>query len=97
LIRYLKKFKATIKVKLFPDHHNFTRRDLEVIEKRYSELEGDRRYIITTEKDAVRLVNNPYFPHQLKKYIFYQPIEVTFDPRNVDSFDVELQKALRKP
>ena len=57
-------------------------------------MEGDHKYIVTTEKDAVRLINNPYFPHELKKYIYYQPIEVQFDPLNADQFDVEIQKAL---
>lgn len=96
LVRYLKGFKASIKVKVFPDHHNFNRKDLDAITKRFNELEGKQKIIVTTEKDAVRLINNPYFPHQLKPYIFYQPIDVTFDPMNVDSFDLELQKMLLK-
>ena len=94
LIRHLKHFPAKVKVKLFPDHHNFTRRDLDAIVRRFNELEGERKYIVTTEKDAVRLVNNPYFPHELKKYIFFQPIEVKFDPLNTERFDIELQKML---
>lgn len=96
LVRYLKGFKASIKVKVFPDHHNFNRKDLDAITKRFNDLEGKQKIIVTTEKDAVRLINNPYFPHQLKPYIFYQPIDVTFDPMNVDSFDLELQKMLLK-
>ena len=96
LVRYLKGFKALIKVKVFPDHHNFNRKDLDAITKRFNELEGKQKIIVTTEKDAVRLINNPYFPHQLKPHIFYQPVDVTFDPMNVDSFDLELQKMLLK-
>lgn len=96
LVRYLKGFKASIKVKVFPDHHNFNRKDLDAITKRFNELEGKQKIIVTTEKDAVRLINNPYFPHQLKPHIFYQPVDVTFDPMNVDSFDLELQKMLLK-
>ncbi len=96
LIRHLKGFPAKVKVKVFPDHHNFTRKDLDAIAKRFGELQGKHRLIVTTEKDAVRLVNNPYFPHALKRHIFYQPVEVKFDPMNVDSFDLELQKQLLK-
>ena len=70
LVRYLKGFKATIKVKVFPDHHNFNRKDLDAITKRFNELEGKQKIIVTTEKDAVRLINNPYFPHQLKTLYF---------------------------
>ncbi len=94
LIRFLKGFGAKVKVKLFPDHHNFSRKDLEAIVKRFNEIEGNRKYIVTTEKDAVRLTNNPYFPHGLKKHIYYIPIEVRFDPMNSQTFDLEIQKAL---
>ncbi len=94
LIKHLKQFSAKIKVKLFPDHHNFSRRDLDTIVRRFNELEGNRKFIVTTEKDAVRLINNPYFPHELKSHIYYQPIEVRFDPLNPDKFDLELQKLL---
>ncbi len=62
--------------------------------EKFNELEGDRKYIITTEKDAVRLTNNPYFPHELKNRIYYQPIEVKFDPLNAEPFDIEVQKVL---
>ncbi|MDE6438665.1 MAG: tetraacyldisaccharide 4'-kinase, partial [Muribaculaceae bacterium] len=79
---------------LFPDHHNFSRKDLDALVRRFDEIEGKRRIIVTTEKDAVRLINNPYFPESLKSCIYYQPIEVQFDPMNVSNFDMELQKAL---
>jgi len=94
LIRHLKSYAAKVKVKIFPDHHNFTRKDLEVISQRFDELQGSKKFIITTEKDAVRMAGNPYFPHNLKPYVFYQPVQVKFDPRNSDSFDIELQKHL---
>lgn len=93
-IRHLKSFRPKVKVKLFPDHHNFSRKDLDALVRRFDEMEGKRRIIVTTEKDAVRLVNNPYFPQSLKGCIYYQPIEVKFDPMNVSDFDMEIQKAL---
>lgn len=95
LVRMIKCSRATVKIKVFPDHHNFTRRDIELIEQRFDELDAANKYIITTEKDAVRLANNPYFPHTLKKHIFYQPIVVEFDTRTPDNFDVELKKLLK--
>lgn len=93
LIRFLKSCATfAVKVKVFPDHHNFSRKDLDAIVQKFKSLDGSRKYIITTEKDAVRLINNPYFPHELKPYIFYQPVQVKFDPKNTHSFDVEIQK-----
>lgn len=96
-VRYLKSYEPVVKVKVFPDHHNFTRKDIEVIENRFDELEGANKYIITTEKDAVRLMNNPYYPHRLKAVTFYQPIEVEFDKGNLESSDFrgDLLKLIR--
>lgn len=92
--RYLKSFQAPVKFMRFPDHHNFTRRDLEIIRNRFDDLKGERKLLITTEKDAVRLINNPYFPQELKECTYYVPVKVKFDPHNVDTFDDELQKLL---
>lgn len=94
LVKYVKGFAAKVKVKVYPDHHNFTKRDMETIARLYGMLPGDRRLIVTTEKDAVRLMANPHFPQELKSRVFYLPVTVKFDPHNVDSFDLELQKAL---
>lgn len=93
-VRYLRRHNAPVKVKQYPDHHNFTRRDLEHLLRRFNEMEGERKLLITTEKDAVRLINNPYFPQELKECSYYLPVNVRFDPHNVDTFDDELQKAL---
>lgn len=77
-IKYIKSHHAKVKVNVYPDHHNFTRKDIDTIKRRFESLKGQRRIIVTTEKDAVRLSANPYFPHELKPYIFYLPIEVDF-------------------
>lgn len=76
-IKRLKMFPATVKSKSFPDHYNFQRRDLDIIKTLYGKLPGNgKKYIITTEKDAVRLANNPYYPVELKPVTFYQPITI---------------------
>lgn len=40
----------------YPDHHIFTVDDLKDIRKRFDEIEATNKMILTTEKDAVRLV-----------------------------------------
>jgi tetraacyldisaccharide 4'-kinase len=67
---------------------------MEHIRRRFNEIEASRKLLITTEKDAVRLINNPYFPEDLKECAYYLPVNVHFDPHNVDSFDDELEKLL---
>lgn len=78
LVRYLRQFAANVKVMHFDDHHFFTRRDFNDIFKVYKSLEGKRKFIITTEKDAVRIINNPYFPPMRRNCIYYIPMRVGF-------------------
>jgi tetraacyldisaccharide 4'-kinase len=96
-VRYLKSFKAKVKVNVFPDHHDYTRKDIDLLLSRFDSMscpEGEK-YIVTTEKDAVRLINNPYFPHELKPYIFFMPVRVEFVVRDNDKTTFE-QALLRR-
>ena len=77
-MRFLKSFNAFVRVNVFPDHHQFSRKDIELIQRRFDEMAGEQKIMVTTEKDAVRLINNPYFPQRLKPYIYYLPVMVTF-------------------
>ncbi|MBQ9076735.1 MAG: tetraacyldisaccharide 4'-kinase [Muribaculaceae bacterium] len=95
LIKHLRKQRAKLKLKLFPDHHNFTKADIKSITERYDSLSGKHKYIITTEKDAVRLSNNPYIPQHLKPVIFYMPIKVQFLLQSSETFVDTLNKLIR--
>lgn len=95
LIKYLKGYCAKVKIMQFPDHHDFTRTDFDDIQAAYDSLKGRYKIIMTTEKDAVRIITNPYFPDALKQHIFYQPINVEFI-ESKDDFDIELKSALKK-
>lgn len=77
-IKHLKEYQAKVKISIFPDHHNFGKKDFDLILKRFNALDANNKYIVTTEKDAVRLINSPDFPNDLKPYIFYLPISVEF-------------------
>lgn len=95
-VRYIKQFRPLVKVKVFPDHHYFTRKDIEAIAARFKSIPAQHKYIITTEKDAVRLANNPYFPHELKALTFYLPIKVEFDNNTGADFINDLNKLIRQ-
>lgn len=94
-VRQLRNYKAKVKIKRFSDHHNFTQADLQSIEEKYNMMKGRRKFIITTEKDAMRLMNNPYFPHNLRKYIYYLPIRVTFEDFNERPLDEVIKHLLK--
>ncbi len=59
-----------VKKIIFPDHHRFSRYDIESIHKLYS------HGLVTTEKDAFRLRNNIFVP-ELK--LWYLKIKIVFE------------------
>lgn len=79
-VRHFKSYPFKVKVAHFDDHRDFTREDIHLIKEKFHKLTGERKIIITTEKDAVRLMYNPYFPSELKKLIFYLPVTVRMEP-----------------
>lgn len=62
----------------FPDHHAFTKTDFKKLQEIFERMPVNRRWILTTEKDAARLKNNPLVPKEWKKFLFYLPITIDF-------------------
>lgn len=61
---------------LYGDHHIFTIDDLKTIRRRFGEMDGNNKIIITTEKDAVRLHK---FDEDLKDMsIYVLPVQPKF-------------------
>ena len=96
-VRHFKQYPCRKRVEHFPDHHDFSRKDIARIREKFDKMKGERKIIITTEKDAVRLAHNPYFPQELRPFTFYQPISVrmvsgTYDHDNdlIDDLKREL-------
>ena len=75
-VNHFRKYPFRKRVLHFPDHHDFKKSDLAEIEAKFNSGKGGRKFILTTEKDAVRLMHNPYFPQELKPHVFYIPIGV---------------------
>lgn len=75
-VRHFKKFPFKVKVIHFSDHHDFSKKDLQTILSRYKSLNAKRKIIVTTEKDAVRISHNPYYPRELMAVTYYLPIAV---------------------
>ncbi len=75
-VNHFRSYPFKKKVLHFPDHHDFKKSDLHEIQTKFNTASGRRKFIITTEKDAVRISHNPYFPVELRPVIFYMPIGV---------------------
>jgi tetraacyldisaccharide 4'-kinase len=61
----------------FPDHHFFTPKDVEAINKRFSEL-PEPKLLITTEKDATRLKSIEGLSKEVRKALYVLPIRIRF-------------------
>ena len=90
MIHYLKeKVKAVYPLK-FNDHHYFDRFDIESLNSTFQNIEGPEKLILTTEKDATRLVllQTEILAKQLPIYIL--PIKVGFLGEDKTQFDQDI-------
>lgn len=76
---------STVRHLSFPDHHDFSRLDCELIVKRFEQIIEPSKAIVTTEKDAMRLMNCPHRHLFDDIPFFFIPIEVKF--LNQNDFD----------
>ena len=63
----------------FSDHHLFSRKDIELIHKKFDTFASDNKAIVTTEKDFMRLQSQNYKSLIDQKPWFYQKITVELD------------------
>jgi tetraacyldisaccharide 4'-kinase len=76
LKKELEKRGAKVTLMKFPDHHHFTSNELKEIASNFESLPERNRIIITTEKDAERIVGRDDLPNIIKEYIYTIPIKV---------------------
>lgn len=77
LLKKLNEYSSKITHIEFPDHHYFSELDIENIAEQLNDLPEEKRIVIVTEKDAVRL-SSLNLPDELKSAIYYIPIKVLF-------------------
>ncbi len=89
----LEELRRTSKVQhlAFGDHHDYTRRDMARIRDTFQSLPGQRKVIVTTEKDAVRLKGKT---EGLPVYVL--PIEVAFHKDKDIDFDQVIESIVRE-
>jgi tetraacyldisaccharide 4'-kinase len=89
LTGYLANHTSDLHLLKYPDHHDFNPKDINEITEMFNGIKNTRKRIITTEKDAVRLMNNPHIPEKIKAFMYYLPVEVVF---NLEQENIFIQK-----
>ncbi len=84
MVDYMRTFSNQVELIQFPDHHSFSRSDIDRISASVNSMGADA-IIVTTEKDEARLKGMD-LPEQLKKRIFILPIKVAL-VREQELFD----------
>ena len=90
LAEKLKKCVRSVDLLTFHDHHDFTTRDMHAIKERFGKLKGGKRLIVTTEKDATRLVHHPQMDKELKTFTYALPIEIEILQNQQDKFNQQI-------
>lgn len=78
----------------YTDHYNFESTDIASIIETFSKRNGKVKYIITTEKDAVRLQAYAQLLYEKKIPIYVLPVRVKFLFDGNESFDAHIKKRL---
>lgn len=87
----LRKHYKVVEELVYEDHYVYRRSDLQTMIK----AAGERAAIITTEKDAVKLLNREKIPAELRSRLYYIPISITFIGSSPADFLLKLEKDVR--
>lgn len=71
----------------YPDHHSYSEKDIEFISKRYTNLDSERKFIVSTEKDMQRLRKFMNTPLLTDLPIWIIPIEACFSREDTQQFN----------
>ena len=96
LRKYLENFSDTVEELKFPDHYAFVQKDLDLIQQKYDQLEGENKIIITTEKDATRFFDMQISQDSIRKHLFYIPLRIKFLNDDKSMFDNQILNYVRK-
>jgi len=80
----------------YPDHHIFKQKDFAKIKKEYNNLYSRNSIIVTTEKDAMRIISNE--ENQLIKNLplYYISVEIKFHNKQNQRFDSIINEYVTK-
>ena len=80
----------------FPDHHVFKHSDLQKIRTTFDDIFKKKKILVTTEKDAMRLVNSPYLSELKFLPVYYVPVKIEIHKPDKPVFNDQIVEYVRK-
>lgn len=96
-ILFLQQQQINVVSKIFPDHYFFTESDMEAVFTDFNNIQSSRKCIITTEKDATRLIEFSAYFQAKNIEIYILPIRVKFLFDKGEEFNLLIKKYLGLP
>ena len=94
LVDYVHQYCPNAEAMVYPDHHEFKKKDVYKISQAFEKIKAAGGVIISTEKDVMRIYNNSYMEN-LAHYIYYPVLEVRFLDEQGASFDHKILDYVR--
>lgn len=80
----------------YKDHHAYNEKDFKEISEKFSDIYTRNKLLVTTEKDAMRMLDPKIKPHASKLPFYFLPIEIEFHNEDKQIFDQKLINYARK-
>ena len=96
LVEYLKLLTPHVSHHEYPDHHRFSKKNITKLVKTFTDLPAGEKLIITTEKDAQRLVSHHYKELLKGLPVYYLPVKSVIQPPDEERFIDLIKGYVRK-
>lgn len=90
LVTHLKQYSATIQHHDYPDHYQFTMQNVVKLVQAFHNDPSKEKIIVTTEKDAQRLLDITFKELLLNLPVFYLPIKIELQKEDKNTFDQKI-------
>jgi tetraacyldisaccharide 4'-kinase len=87
LLAYIRTQTKNLHLLGYRDHHYFTKDDVEEMVEAYNNLQNTKKYLVTTQKDATRLLLHKELFVQANIKIVVLPIKISFLFHQGEQFD----------
>ena len=80
----------------YPDHYDFSETDIKRIRKIFNNIVGEDKIILTTEKDAMRLMKENLTPVLAQLPVYVLPMEIKFLQKDLEAAANTIHEYVRK-